>query len=412
MKKRILFILPQPFFTTRGSSFRALSTVEAIAAAGYDVDLLCYCQGTEVVKPGISIKRIPHFGCNSFVTVGPSFTKALLDIPLFIQAALLCVTRKYQVIHGVEEAGFMAAVLGTLFRKPYIFDMHSWMSQQLQDGNFLRSPGLLQLFKKLEVLSMRHASAIVTVGAQMTRELESLAPGVLACTLNDLPLELPESTNSELIDTIKHQFVKEADYTLLYTGNFHIYQGIDLLLRSVKELKQGPLSTHSFKLLLVGGGAGEEEKQQLKYKKMAIELGVQDEVVFCGGYPLECMSAFYACADVLISPRTTGNNVPLKIYTYMASGKLIVATNIESHTQILNSDNAILAAPDPALFAQAIFSALAEVSDNEACRLISNAKKSSSRKQEWGKFELLVKSCYDIVISKAMKSSRAIRTIV
>jgi glycosyltransferase involved in cell wall biosynthesis len=47
----------------------------------------------------------------------------------------------------------------------------------------------------------------------------------------------------------------------------------------------------------------------------------------------------------LVSPRTEGTSVPLKIYTYLLSGKPIVATNLLTHTLVLNDDIAVLVEP-------------------------------------------------------------------
>ena len=47
-------------------------------------------------------------------------------------------------------------------------------------------------------------------------------------------------------------------------------------------------------------------------------------------------------ADILVSPRKDGKNTPLKIYSYLRSGKPIVATNILTHTQVLNDEVAML----------------------------------------------------------------------
>jgi len=48
----------------------------------------------------------------------------------------------------------------------------------------------------------------------------------------------------------------------------------------------------------------------------------------------------------------------MKIFSYMASGKPIVATNIPSHTQVLNNDSAFLCEPNPEAFANGILLAL------------------------------------------------------
>jgi glycosyltransferase involved in cell wall biosynthesis len=59
-------------------------------------------------------------------------------------------------------------------------------------------------------------------------------------------------------------------------------------------------------------------------------------------------------ADVLVSPRIHGTNTPMKIYSYLHSGTPIVATDLATHTQVLNHDIAALAAPEPEAFASAI----------------------------------------------------------
>jgi glycosyltransferase involved in cell wall biosynthesis len=65
-------------------------------------------------------------------------------------------------------------------------------------------------------------------------------------------------------------------------------------------------------------------------------------------------------ASLIVSPRVYGTNTPLKIYSQLASCVPIIATNIESHTQILSQDVAFLAEPDPGRFADAMLDALSE----------------------------------------------------
>ena len=49
------------------------------------------------------------------------------------------------------------------------------------------------------------------------------------------------------------------------------------------------------------------------------------------------MGSLVAAADVLVSPRIKGVNTPMKIYAYLNSGKPILATDIESHSQVLDA---------------------------------------------------------------------------
>ena len=55
-----------------------------------------------------------------------------------------------------------------------------------------------------------------------------------------------------------------------------------------------------------------------------------------------------------MSPRITGTNTPLKIYSYLRSGRPIVATDLRTHTQVLEPGTAVLVPPDPTLFAAAV----------------------------------------------------------
>ena len=63
-------------------------------------------------------------------------------------------------------------------------------------------------------------------------------------------------------------------------------------------------------------------------------------------------------AHTLVSPRSQGENTPLKIYSYMNSGRPVVATKKKTHTQVLDDSLAFLADPDPEKFSEAMYEAL------------------------------------------------------
>ena len=77
-------------------------------------------------------------------------------------------------------------------------------------------------------------------------------------------------------------------------------------------------------------------------------------MVFTGQRPPEEIPALVQAADILVSPRISGTNTPLKIYSYMRSGRPIVATKLRTHTQVLDDEMALLVPPDPDAFADAI----------------------------------------------------------
>ncbi len=400
--------MPQPFFLPRGSSFRAYATVKAIAEAGIQVDLLSYPIGSDIaVHPNVTVirwKSIPHF---SSVKIGPSIKKLILDIPFFIRSIYQARKVQYDAIHGIEEAGVMAALIGRLLGIPYIYDMHSWMSQQLEHSGFIRSKLLLSGVRRIEKFCMRGAKAIVTVGPSMTQILRSLAPEVPAYTLHDCSIDFCPKTGQKDKAAIIDQYSLAGKSVFLYTGNFESYQGIELLLRSFAEFlsQQGaqPSTPVDYVLLLVGG-CREQQAQMRSYEQLGARLGISSQVVFTGEQPVERMAAFMAAADVLVSPRTQGNNVPLKVYTYLATGKPIVATKIDSHTQVLHSDNAHLREAETVAFAEGLKEAI-ESTRQQQCKFRAAAaiSKAESDRRE---FKLVVEACYASTLAHNQELSR------
>ena len=108
------------------------------------------------------------------------------------------------------------------------------------------------------------------------------------------------------------------------------------------------------RLVLVGGDAGQIDAARERVRV----LGLDASVTFAGQQPAEEIPAYLDGATVLVSPRSTGTNTPLKIYQYLRSGRPIVATRLRTHTQVLSDDTAFLADPTPDAFAAAIVDAL------------------------------------------------------
>jgi glycosyltransferase involved in cell wall biosynthesis len=80
-------------------------------------------------------------------------------------------------------------------------------------------------------------------------------------------------------------------------------------------------------------------------KAEARARGVGERTVFSGQRPPSELPAFLALADVVASPRAKGQNTPFKIFTYLASGRPLVATRIPTHTQLLDDATAFLVEP-------------------------------------------------------------------
>jgi glycosyltransferase involved in cell wall biosynthesis len=151
----------------------------------------------------------------------------------------------------------------------------------------------------------------------------------------------------------------------LYTGTFEAYQGVDMLIDAVAIIAKRRPDT---RVLVVGG----EPAQVEAARAHAAEAGAAGITIFTGQQPAKEIPGFVQASDLLVSPRIRGTNTPLKIYSYLRSGKPIVATNLLTHTQVLTPGIAKLAEPDAASFAAAILDLIEQ--PEERARLSSAAK--------------------------------------
>ncbi len=180
--------------------------------------------------------------------------------------------------------------------------------------------------------------------------------------------------------------LKISNPILMYVGNLESYQGIDLLLESFALVLQ---QTDQVDLVIIGGEVADIQK----YQKKANVLGLQAKVHFCGARPTNQLSQYLAQADILVSPRTKGKNTPMKIYSYLDSGKAVLATDLPTHTQVVDRRVAMLAKPNPEDFAGGMLSLINN--PHLRSRLGIRAKKLIQQKHSYQAFSQKLNTLYD-----------------
>ena len=92
---RALVIVPQPFFTPRGTPLSVYYRTLVTAELGVQIDLITYGEGQDVDIPGVRIIRGPRFKIFGNVKIGPSWLKLFLDIFILFQSAALLIRNRY-----------------------------------------------------------------------------------------------------------------------------------------------------------------------------------------------------------------------------------------------------------------------------------------------------------------------------
>jgi glycosyltransferase involved in cell wall biosynthesis len=364
-KLRILMIAPQPWFQPRGTPFSVLHRIKGLSSLGHHIDLVTYHIGKDIPIENLTIHRARKVPFINNIKIGPSAPKIFLDIALYQKAKSLLKQNAYDYLHTHEEAAFFGTALAKKYNLPHLYDMHSSLPQQLANFKFSKSKLLTEVFEKLERNTIENASSVITICPELQDYVSRTFPkktSILIENVADNSIVFP-ATESKT-EHLKKEYNLNGEKIVLYYGTFETYQGLDMLIESATRIAKDKRDDVHF--LMVGGS-----KQQVNsYKAMAKKLGVSERFTFTGFVQPELIPSFISLSDVLISPRLKGTNSPLKIYSYLRSGKPIVATRHITHTQILNDSVSVLAEPNPDDFARGILSIL---DDKEQQKRISTA---------------------------------------
>jgi hypothetical protein len=159
---RVLVVAPHPFFQERGTPIAVALVLKVLSERGHVVDVVTYHEGRDVRLAMTTLHRIPRLPMVRGIHPGLSWKKVVCDLFVLVRALRLAAGRRYDFVHAVEEAVFIALLLKWLFRIPYVYDMDSLLSRQVAD-RFPRLARVASLLARCERLALHHATAVVPV---------------------------------------------------------------------------------------------------------------------------------------------------------------------------------------------------------------------------------------------------------
>ena len=344
-------IAPEPFFEPRGTPFSEYHRIRALLELGHTVDLVTYPFGEDVSLPGLRVFRCLRPPFVRGVRIGPSAAKIPLDVALTVTAVRRALSHHYDAIHSHEEGSFIGVVLASLLGLPHLYDMHSSLPQQLTNFEFSRSRTLARLFTWMERFVIRRSKVVVVICPHLEEVVHGIDASVPAVLIENAPGSGDAPAAGSGAAVREELGLPPAAPVILYTGTFEAYQGLDLLLAAARLVVA---ARPEARVVLAGG----RPEQIEAVRAQARATGVEAAVLFAGQRPAAEIPRFLDAADVLVSPRSSGTNTPLKIYQYLRAGRPIVATRLLTHTQVLDDQTAILTPATPEGLAAGILSAL------------------------------------------------------
>ena len=385
-----LIVAPQSFFSTAGTPINVLQMSRALVQLGYQVHLLSLPLGSDIEMPNFIHHRVVKIPLITRVPVGFSLAKIPYNLLILLAVARLNLKYRFKVIHAIEESAFYCVPLARLLGVPAICDLDSDIAAQLRShsnpvARCLGSPA--RLFRRW---SLRSASAVVTVARPLSELAEKESSGTPIFEIKDVPLaEALRKPDEPKMKEMRTRLGLKSDRLVVYTGNYDRRQGLQELVAAMRIVVD---SYPDAGLLIVGGTAEDVAETEA----LAQRLGIAQAVKPIGSQPPDSMPEFMGMAAVLASPRLEPLVTPLKIYSYMASGRPIVATDLPTHTDVLDKDAAILTPATPEGLAAGVIRAFDE--PDRAEKLGLKSKELAMTKHSFAAFKERLGEAYAHII--------------
>jgi len=239
---------------------------------------------------------------------------------------------KPDVIHAHSPAlnGIAAIQAAKSFNIPVVYEVRAfWEDAAVDHGTTKENSLRYKITRHLETYVFENVQAITCICEGLRRDIKARGFSEEKITV------IPNAVNVEQFefcaeknDQLSKELGLTDDIVIGFIGSFYAYEGLDLLIDSL------PLIESNYKVLLVGGG---NEEQSIKNKVK--ELGLEEKVIFTGRVPHEQVSQYYDLVDIFVYPRKsmrlTDLVTPLKPLEAMAKGKVIVASDVGGHRELI-----------------------------------------------------------------------------
>jgi PEP-CTERM/exosortase A-associated glycosyltransferase len=227
---------------------------------------------------------------------------------------------------------FPALHVGRRRRLPVVYEVRAFWEDAAVDHGTAREWGLrYRLSRALETYAMKRADAVTCICEGLRREIARR--GVPANKITVIPnaVDIDRFGGGQADASLRKRLDLDGAIVVGFLGSFYAYEGLGLLLDALPAILRGEPRA---RILLVGGGP-----EEAALKARARRLAVADHVVFAGRVPHAEIDRYYGLVDVLAYPRLpmrlTDLVTPLKPLEAMAQGRLLVASDVGGHRELI-----------------------------------------------------------------------------
>lgn len=216
---------------------------------------------------------------------------------------------------------------------PVVYEVRAFWEDAAVDHGTAREGGLrYRLSRALETRALKRAHAVTTICEGLRQDIiaRGIAPERVTVIPNAVDLEAFRF-GAGADESLRSELGLDGKVIVGFVGSYYAYEGLDLLLQALPRILA---ANEHVRVLLVGGGP-----QEQALKGLAKALGVEKQVIFAGRVAHSAVQRYYGLIDLLAYPRRsmrlTELVTPLKPLEAMAQGKLLVASDVGGHRELI-----------------------------------------------------------------------------
>ena len=341
----------------------------------------------------------------------------LAKLPIFNQWAVVIALQKRlqqiikeikpHVLHAHSPAlnGKAAIRVSKQHNLPVLYEIRAfWEDAAVDHGTSSEWGTRYRVSRMLETSVIKQAAAVTTICEGLRSDI--IARGIDARKVTVIPnaVNIEKFSLCESVDPILRQHLGLDGKTVLgFIGSFYAYEGLDVLLQALPKIRTVKSDVC---ILLVGGGPDDAKLQRL-----VKTLDIEKHVVFAGRVSHDEITRYYDLVDLFVYPRLsmrlTELVTPLKPLEAMARGRLVVASDVGGHRELIRSGETgeLFKAGDSEALAQAVIRLMLQKETwSRRCRV---ARHYVEQERTWSKSVAKYRTIYEsLVANKQARNQR------
>ena len=235
--------------------------------------------------------------------------------------------------HSPVLNGLPAYWVARAKRLPLVYEVRAlWEDAAVEAGTDVENSLRYRASRALETYVLRRANAVTVLCEGVRSEVarRGIAPDQITVIPNAVDIAQFPATR-QIDEKLVEVYGLRGSMILGFAGSFYDYEGLDILLRAVPEIRKAVPNT---KVLLVGGGP-----QDAALKELVRALAIEDVVVFSGRINFNDIDRYYDLIDLFVYPRRqrrlTDLVTPIKPLEAMAKARVVLASDCGGHRELV-----------------------------------------------------------------------------